>query len=191
MGEFLKFIVAASLLCLSQPRGSTSGSYIPLRHSKSVRDDELALAEFDGEEPIEKVGILQSRQLHIRVFFSARLNKRHLNDVWLTTKEAVDSDFIYGFVRLAILYALVNNLVSRVLFQHLRTGADRTLQAFVLYNIADPGTVQLIKSSTTAMTVIIIYFSQKATINSSQWIAVALQVSIQTPQGLQGTLELR
>jgi hypothetical protein len=61
----------------------------------------------------------------------------------------------------------------------------------VLYNIADPGTVQLIKSSTTVMTVIITYFSQKATINSSQWIAVALQVSIPNPQGLQGTLELR
>ena len=120
MGEFLKFIVAASLLCLSQPRDLTSGSYIPLRHSKFVRDDELALADFDGEEPIEKVGILQSRRLHVQVFFSSRLNKRHLNDVWLNTKEAVDSDFIYGFIRLAILYALVNNLVRRVLFQHSR-----------------------------------------------------------------------
>jgi hypothetical protein len=115
MGEFLKFIVAASLLCLSQPRDLTRGSYIPLRHSESVRDDELALAELDGEEPIEKVGIVHSRRLHVQVFFSSRLNKRHLNDVWLTTKEAVDSNFIYGFIRLAILYALVNNLVRRAL----------------------------------------------------------------------------
>ena len=46
----------------------------------------------------------------------------------------------------------------------------------MLYKLADPGTVQLIRSSNTLITAIIVYFSVGTRITRRQWTAILLQI---------------
>jgi hypothetical protein len=71
----------------------------------------------------------------------------------------VSTETQYGFSKLALLYALINNTV------------------FVLYKLADPGTIQLIKSGITLVTALVLWFTLGTRIAKLQWIAIMLQVS--------------
>ncbi|KAK3078881.1 hypothetical protein LTS18_006379 [Coniosporium uncinatum] len=72
--------------------------------------------------------------------------------------EEVPTETKYGFAQLALFYALINNTV------------------FVLYRLADPGTIQLIKSGTTLITALVIYCFLGTRIVRGQWLAILLQV---------------
>jgi hypothetical protein len=72
----------------------------------------------------------------------------------------VSTETQYGFSKLALLYALINNTV------------------FVLYKLADPGTIQLIKSGITLVTALVLWFTLGTRIAKLQWIAIMLQVSL-------------
>lgn len=80
----------------------------------------------------------------------------------------VSTDTQYGFSKLALLYALINNTV------------------FVLYKLADPGTIQLIKSGITLVTALVLWFTLGSKIAKLQWIAIMTQVgkNISTDSGL-------
>ncbi|KAF2839219.1 hypothetical protein M501DRAFT_772361 [Patellaria atrata CBS 101060] len=65
----------------------------------------------------------------------------------------------YGFAQLALLYALINNCV------------------FVLYRLADPGTIQLIKSGITLITALVLYYGVGTRIVKTQWVAIFLQIA--------------
>lgn len=71
----------------------------------------------------------------------------------------VSTDAQYGFSKLALLYALINNTV------------------FVLYKLADPGTIQLIKSGITLVTGLVLWFTLGSKIAKLQRVAIMLQVS--------------
>ena len=50
------------------------------------------------------------------------------------------------------------------------------LQQFVVYRMADPGTIQLVKSGITFVTAITIYFTVGTKIQKMQWVAIIIQV---------------
>ncbi|QDS73223.1 hypothetical protein FKW77_003564 [Venturia effusa] len=75
--------------------------------------------------------------------------------VYCLTEVAMDTKF--GFPKLALLYALINNTV------------------FVLYELADPGTIQLVRSGITLATGLVLWFALGSKISNLQWIALMLQ----------------
>jgi UDP-galactose transporter len=59
---------------------------------------------------------------------------------------------------LALLYVLVNNTI------------------FACYNLADPGTIALVKSSGTVITALVMIVTIRASVSNMQWLAIALQL---------------
>ncbi|KAF2668334.1 hypothetical protein BT63DRAFT_425654 [Microthyrium microscopicum] len=73
-------------------------------------------------------------------------------------KEEIPQEIKFGFAHLALFYVLINNIV------------------FVLFRLADPGTIQLIKSGTTLITAVVMILFLKTKIGRGQWIAIVFQV---------------
>lgn len=86
-------------------------------------------------------------------------SKMRFSDFLFYCLTEVSTETQYGFSKLALLYALINNTV------------------FVLYKLADPGTIQLIKSGITLVTALVLWFTLGTRIAKLQWIAIMLQVS--------------
>lgn len=86
-------------------------------------------------------------------------SKMRFSDFIFYCLTEVSTETQYGFSKLALLYALINNTV------------------FVLYKLADPGTIQLIKSGITLVTALVLWFTLGTRIAKLQWIAIMLQVS--------------
>jgi hypothetical protein len=84
--------------------------------------------------------------------------KMTMDDFWKHCRDEVPSEIRYGFAQLALLYALINNTV------------------FVLYRLADPGTIQLVKSGGTLITALVIWICLGTKVVRMQWIAIFLQV---------------
>jgi hypothetical protein len=85
-------------------------------------------------------------------------SKMRFSDFLFYCLTEVSTETQYGFSKLALLYALINNTV------------------FVLYKLADPGTIQLIKSGITLVTALVLWFTLGSRIAKLQWIAIMLQV---------------
>ena len=71
-----------------------------------------------------------------------------LSDFWNYCKNEVPMDTKHGFFTLALLYALINNTVCRLRSMSTfatKVSDDRIISA---YKLADPGTIQLLMSST-------------------------------------------
>jgi drug/metabolite transporter (DMT)-like permease len=52
-------------------------------------------------------------------------------------------------------------------------------QIFVLYKLADPGTVQLVRSGVTFITALVMVVTLKSKISKIQWISIIIQVCLQ------------
>lgn len=81
-----------------------------------------------------------------------------LGEFWNYCKNEVPMDTKYGFFQLALLYALINNTI------------------FVAYKLADPGTIQLLKSGITLVTALVMLFALGTRIVKLQWIAIIIQI---------------
>ncbi|KAK0109322.1 hypothetical protein ONS96_003141 [Cadophora gregata f. sp. sojae] len=64
----------------------------------------------------------------------------------------------YGFAKLALLYALINNTI------------------FVAYKLADPGTIALVRSGVIFITALIMVFALGADVSKVQWTAIIIQL---------------
>jgi hypothetical protein len=81
------------------------------------------------------------------------------------------AEVTFGFAHLALFYVLINNTVSISLNR-----TKLTFEIFLLFQIADPGTIQLIKSSNTLMTAGASVLFLKTVISPKQWITLVLLV---------------
>jgi hypothetical protein len=95
----------------------------------------------------------------------------------------VSPDSKYGFMQLALFYVVINNTVLPLAVPsclHAIRDADVAMspQVFVLFKLADPGTIQLFKSAITIVTAIVMVAAFRTTIAKLQWIAIVLQVCV-------------
>lgn len=97
-------------------------------------------------------------QVKIPLFSSAKGGQLTLEEFWNYCKNEVPMDTKYGFFQLALLYALINNTI------------------FVAYKLADPGTIQLLKSGITLITALVMLFALGTRIVKLQWIAIIIQI---------------
>lgn len=93
---------------------------------------------------------------YVETFIGTRLQ---VQTFWQYVKHEVSLDVRYGFVRLALFYVLINNLI------------------FVSYKLADPGTISLAKSGVTLITALVMIVALGTRIGKIQWSAISLQVS--------------
>jgi ABC-type Fe3+-siderophore transport system permease subunit len=56
-----------------------------------------------------------------------------------------------------------------------------SIQIFVLYKLADPGTIQLIRSGVTLITALVMLFTLGTRIGKLQWMAIIMQVCVFSP----------
>ena len=82
---------------------------------------------------------------------------------------------IYGYGQLAMLYALINNTVPNF-YLHRRVLCAYTNRSSFCTRLADPGTVQLIKSGVTLVTAVTSMIFLSARIARLQWLAIGLQI---------------
>lgn len=73
-------------------------------------------------------------------------------------REELNLKTVFGYGHLALLYATINNTV------------------FVLFKLADPGTIQLIKSGITLITALVLMCTLGTKIARLQWVAIGLQI---------------
>ncbi|PHH81140.1 hypothetical protein CDD82_1283 [Ophiocordyceps australis] len=77
---------------------------------------------------------------------------------WEYFKGELTQEKMIGFYILALAYTLINNSI------------------FLSYHLADPGTIQLVKTSGTLVTAIIMVTTLKTSISNTQWAAVFIQM---------------
>ncbi|PHH60340.1 hypothetical protein CDD81_1825 [Ophiocordyceps australis] len=78
--------------------------------------------------------------------------------LWRYLRGDVGRDKRLGYYLLALCYALINNSV------------------FVSYKLADPGTIQLVKSGGTLVTAMVMVVGLEAALSRTQWAAVCIQL---------------
>ena len=148
---------------------------MPERPSWEEKDDTRTFSETstleegkDGSE--DHVKIPQSPD--------ARGGELNWEEFWNYCKSEVPMDTKYGFFQLALLYALINNTVcnSNVIVQNVKDSLTKVyIQIFVAYKLADPGTIQLLKSGITLVTALVMLFALGTRIVKLQWIAIIIQ----------------
>ncbi|KAK4191065.1 nucleotide-sugar transporter-domain-containing protein [Podospora australis] len=77
---------------------------------------------------------------------------------WRYIQTDVTSHAKYGFANLSLLYMLINNII------------------FLCYQLADPATIQLLRSGMTFITAVVSVLALRAALTRTQWIAIALQI---------------
>ncbi|ODA81342.1 hypothetical protein RJ55_04307 [Drechmeria coniospora] len=77
---------------------------------------------------------------------------------WIDLRNSITEQKSAGYYVLALCYTLINNSI------------------FVFYKLADPGTIQLAKSSGTGVTALILTYCLNASISKLQWIAIVIQM---------------
>jgi hypothetical protein len=98
-----------------------------------------------------------------------------MKSFYASVVDEISPETRYGFFSLALFYVFMNNLVCNPVILGLSASHSRR-QIFVLFLLADPGTIQLIKSGTTLITAIVMIATLGAEITGGQWIAIVLQV---------------
>ncbi|TID25905.1 UDP-galactose transporter [Venturia nashicola] len=154
ISEFLKFLLSTCFFyreCSKRHVRSPQGySGVESGSSRSSTDEKALMSD---EVPIEESEMSESSSSR-----SIPQGKMKISDFIFYCMTEVSSDTQYGFSKLALLYALINNTV------------------FVLYKLADPGTIQLIKSGITLVTALVLWFTLGTKIAKLQWIAIMLQI---------------
>ncbi|ETN41475.1 uncharacterized protein HMPREF1541_03411 [Cyphellophora europaea CBS 101466] len=168
ISEFFKFWISAVFFYQScRQRVRNQDDYIslheasePLKEGASSQRQPLVvdgsskgLLE-DGQHQEEEEGV-SLEELERPAWNSQRLT---LSLFLKHCKEELNRQTIIGYGHLALLYATINNTV------------------FVLFELADPGTISLIKSGITLITALVLMLTLGTKIAKLQWIAIALQV---------------
>jgi UDP-galactose transporter len=91
--------------------------------------------------------------------YSATIKQRDVKEVWKQWKKDVPWDLMRQMMGLALLYAFNNHL------------------AFTVFTVADPGTIQLVKSGSTLLTAFILFFALLRPVSQLQWMAIVMQVA--------------
>ncbi|KAF6231710.1 hypothetical protein HO173_010012 [Letharia columbiana] len=126
--------------------------------------ERLSLEEKDDSRTFSETSTLEEgkegSEDHVKIPLSpdARGGELTLEEFWNYCKNEVPMDTKYGFFTLALLYALINNTI------------------FVAYKLADPGTIQLLKSGITLVTALVMLFALGTRIVKLQWIAIIIQI---------------
>ncbi|PHH66650.1 hypothetical protein CDD81_6487 [Ophiocordyceps australis] len=84
--------------------------------------------------------------------------KLNVHTFWEYFKGELTKEKAIGFYILALAYTLINNSI------------------FLSYHLADPGTIQLVKTSGTLVTAVIMVTALKTSISNTQWAAVFIQM---------------
>ncbi|KAL2071809.1 hypothetical protein VTL71DRAFT_13044 [Oculimacula yallundae] len=119
-------------------RGSGSGS------GSERGDDERLIFVGDGEKG--------------RASWSSGYGRMELFGAYVKSLRMVSVENRYGFAKLALLYALINNTI------------------FVAYKLADPGTIALVRSGVIFITALIMVLALGADISKIQWTAIIIQL---------------
>jgi len=160
ISEFLKLLISTGLFyreCIRRPEfhwTNQDPEYEAVTSKEDVQEEEK------GEPHGSEDHSARSTSPHstIRTLAPSLGLKTGLERFLSQCIEEVPTETKYGFAQLALFYALINNTV------------------FVLYRLADPGTIQLIKSGTTLITALVMYCFLGTKIVRGQWLAILLQV---------------
>lgn len=152
-------------------RGAGAGyAELPVSDGERERRSSLEEKERDG-------GLNGSSNGNGTLKHAGPLPRLSASAYWSYVRGEVPRDSRYGFSKLALFYVLVNNTVG----YRSTCGCDEAIlltvtQIFVLYKLADPGTVQLVRSGVTFITAFVMIATLKTKISKIQWIAIILQV---------------
>ncbi|KAK2624938.1 hypothetical protein QTJ16_005307 [Diplocarpon rosae] len=147
ISEFFKFLISSSLIIRACQRDAAD----PTQNHEAfpisrVSDDERKYTE----EEVESERVIYAHE--------TGRNNRTLSAAYIATLDKVSVENRFGFAKLALLYALINNTI------------------FVAYKLADPGTVALIKSGVILITALLMVFALNSDISKVQWIAIIIQL---------------
>ncbi|CAL3967738.1 unnamed protein product [Diplocarpon coronariae] len=147
ISEFCKFLISSALIVRACARDAAHPT--PTHEAiliSPMSDDERK----DAEEGAESERMIYEHELGRK--------KRSLFAAYAATLDKVSVENRFGFAKLALLYALINNTI------------------FVAYKLADPGTVALIKSGVILITALLMVFALNSDISKVQWIAIIIQL---------------
>ncbi|KAF2395650.1 hypothetical protein EJ06DRAFT_484915 [Trichodelitschia bisporula] len=158
ISELLKFLLSTYLFF----REWKKRTYAEVAQEPDIEIKETPAAFKDDENDAESSS---SRLLEEEDFLatpsqtqSAPVRRFDAAGFMAAVREEIPAETRYGFVHLALFYVIINNTI------------------FVLFRLADPGTIQLIKSGTTLITAVVMIFALGTKIVGGQWIAIVLQV---------------
>ncbi|KAG4441639.1 hypothetical protein IFR05_002846 [Cadophora sp. M221] len=164
ISEFFKFLISSALMARAA------------RKEREREGDEKAMGEIgaergseeeEGKRGREKERVGDDDELGVGVGVEdERLiyggGKAHgkvgLVRAYVRSLGMVSIENRYGFVKLALLYALINNTI------------------FVAYKLADPGTIALVRSGVIFITALIMVLALGSDISKIQWTAIIIQL---------------
>ena len=152
-----------------------------LRSPESFVEDEE-----DAERDIEKAGESTYMTGHGEKKAAERMltgRRPHLKfrEFVALVKAEVPQEAKFGYCQLAMLYAFINNMVNIISRRIGECKADGDVQIYVAYKLADPGTIQLLKSGVTLVTAMTMYFTTGTKLTRMQWVAIMFQVGLLNP----------
>ncbi|RDA86150.1 hypothetical protein CP532_3056 [Ophiocordyceps camponoti-leonardi (nom. inval.)] len=175
MSEFGKLILSTILFCREcsqriargvKPRTRGGGDYesLPLASTPVVSDRRRHSRDDEDDDEEGEHDVLEEDEIQEEDFPDVKLHDEMVDAklspavVWRYFRAEVTQEKRAGFYILALCYTLINNSI------------------FLSYYLADPGTIQLSKSSGALMTAIIMVIWLKTSLSRIQWATIFLQV---------------
>ncbi|XMA07251.1 hypothetical protein WAI453_000042 [Rhynchosporium graminicola] len=187
ISEFFKFLISSALICRSAMEEKRArngndglGGHELVRGEEGGEVIEIGMMEEERQEGNGKQdGFLDAggyrgsgsgsgseRGDDERLLFGGASEKgcgseyrrTSLLGAYVKSLRAVSVENRYGFAKLALLYALINNTI------------------FVAYKLADPGTIALVRSGVIFITALIMVLALRADISKIQWTAIVIQL---------------
>ena len=162
ISETLKFLLATTLFYRELRRrphtGCPTESEITPENLESGESDSSSGRVSESNE--SELTLLSESEDRILKCEDIRPQLLSLKDLYHCFLAEVPVEVRYGFAHLALLYVLINNSI------------------FILFRLADPGTIQLIKSGGTIITALVMYLFVGTRLVKGQWLAIFLQVSL-------------
>ncbi|KAF2435425.1 hypothetical protein EJ08DRAFT_337087 [Tothia fuscella] len=158
ISEFLKLLLSTYFFYREWLQRRQNSTHQTLSVEEMRRDsmEEKGLCEDGSEETSE--GSKRSESAVDARYWTLSNPRSDVGSFVQACRDELPTEIRYGFAQLALFYVLINNTV------------------FLLYRLADPGTIQLIKSGTTLITALVMIFALKTNIVRGQWLAIILQV---------------
>ncbi|KAK5053699.1 hypothetical protein LTR84_001660 [Exophiala bonariae] len=164
ISEFLKLGISTALFgrtCLTRFRDQKRGYQFLEDNNTLLHDYNDKRVSEDSEAPssssLEPTAPgCPDEEFHVKT--SHRQGDRYISYFVSSCIHEVSKEHIIAYGHLALLYALINNTV------------------FVAFRLADPGTIQLVKSGITLITAITSLLLLGTRIMKLQWMGIALQV---------------
>lgn len=156
ISEFLKFLLATVFFYRECVARHASSPRLPCEMPLAMMDEEKMASD---EKSQDEEFIHNAEKVVYRIGkFKTPGMAMDLNTFYNYVIDELPTSTRYGFAFLALFYVLINNTV------------------FLQYKLADPGTIQLIKSGTTLITAVVSMTFLKTKVARGQWLAIALQV---------------